>query len=124
LRALVRVHAAVGDENATRKALVEALEAHRILDRNRSLPGLLETAARMEQESEAAPKLLGSAKAMRERWCAAVPPAESDEHARCHAAVRAAWDAPEFERLFAAGHALDRDAAIETALALVCRSSA
>jgi predicted ATPase/class 3 adenylate cyclase len=124
LRALVRVHAAVGDENATRKALVEALEAHRVLDRNRSLPGLLETAARMEQESEAAPKLLGSAKAMRERWCAAVPPAESDEHARCHAAVRAAWDAPEFERLFAAGHALDRDAAIETALALVCRSSA
>ena len=119
LRALVRAQAATGNVDAARRALAEALNVQRSMDRNRALPALLETAAGMRPDGEVAPILFGSAAALREHWHAPVLPAEAEEHERCSAAVRAARSDADFERLFAAGRAVDPRAAIDAALALL-----
>jgi hypothetical protein len=119
LRALARAHAAMGNVVAGQKALAEALGVQRSMDLNRALPGMLESAAGMRPDTEAAPILLGSAAALRERLRAPVLPVDAEEHERCLAAVRTARSDPEFERLFVAGRALDQNAAIDAALVLL-----
>jgi predicted ATPase/class 3 adenylate cyclase len=119
LRALARAQAAIGSVDASRKALAEALGVQRSMDLNRALPGMLESAASMRPDSEAAPILLGSAAALRERLRAPVLPVDAEEHGRCHAVVRTARSDADFERLFAAGRALDQSAAIDAALVLL-----
>jgi non-specific serine/threonine protein kinase len=119
LRALARAQAAIGSVDASRKALAEALGVQRSMDLNRALPGMLEGAASMRPDSEAAPILLGSAAALRERLRAPVLPVDAEEHGRCYAVVRTARSDADFARLFAAGRALDQSAAIDAALVLL-----
>jgi predicted ATPase/class 3 adenylate cyclase len=114
-----RIHAELGDAAAARRALLDGLDAQRRADYDHALPKLLEAVAGLHPDAAAAPALLGSAAALREQRNLAVFPAEREEHERWYAAVRAKHAGADFERAVAAGHALPRDAAIESALALL-----
>ena len=63
--------------------------------------------------------LLGSAETLRAQWNLPVFPAEREEHERWHDAVRAKHAGDEFDHAVAAGRALTRGQAIESALALL-----
>ncbi|HEY2968615.1 MAG TPA: adenylate/guanylate cyclase domain-containing protein [Casimicrobiaceae bacterium] len=116
---LGRVHAALGDVDAARRALFDGLIAQQRADRDIALPGLLEAIAGMHPAAPVAPQLLGSAAELREQWNVAVFPAERAEYESLHAAVHAKHAAADFDRAVATGRALTRDAAIENALALL-----
>ena len=119
LNLLARVHKALGDHEASRRALSDAIEAHRALDPSRGLPSLLEVVAATYADTDVAPMLLGCAAALREQWRVPLFAPDRSEYERCYADVRSARTAQEFERAFASGHALGRDAAIERALELL-----
>jgi non-specific serine/threonine protein kinase len=114
-----RVHAALGDIDAARRALFDGLIEEQRANRDAALPGLLEAIAGMYPEAPVAPQLLGSAAALREQWNVSVFPAERAEYERWHAAVRAKHAPVDYDRAVAAGRALSRDEAIQSALPLL-----
>jgi len=115
---LGRVHATLGGLDAARRALFDGLIAEQRANRDAALPGLLEAIAAMYPDAPVAPQLLGSAAALREKWNVPVFPAERAEHESRHADVRARHPDTDFDRAFAAGRALTRDDAIQSALVL------
>jgi tetratricopeptide (TPR) repeat protein len=74
LRSASGAHVALGDGEAARRALADALDAQRRTDYDRWLPRLLESVVGLWPQSPAAPSLLGSAAALRERWALPVFP--------------------------------------------------
>jgi len=119
LRIIGRVHAALGDVDAARRALFDGLIEQRRANQDKPLPGLLEAIAGMYPAAPVAPQLLGSAAALREQWNVAIFPAERAEYERWHAAVRAKHAGTDFDRAVAAGRMLSRDEAIQGALPLL-----
>jgi predicted ATPase/class 3 adenylate cyclase len=119
LRIIGRVHAALGEVDAARRALFDGLIEQQRANRDIALPGLLEAIAGMHPDAPVAPQLLGSAAVLREQWNVAVFPAEREEYERWHAAVRAKHAPVDFDRAVAAGRALTRDETIQSALALL-----
>jgi len=117
-----RIHATMGQVEAARRALFDGLSELRRANRDTPLPGLLEAIAAMYPDAPVAPQLLGSAAALREQWNVPVFPSEHAEHESRHAEVRARHPDADFDRAFAAGRALTRDDAIQSALALQQRS--
>jgi hypothetical protein len=113
-----RVHAALGEIDAARRALFDGLLVQRRANRDTALPGLLEAIAGMYPDAPVAAQLLGSAAALREQWSVPVFPSERAEHEPRHANVRAKYPGAEFDRAFAVGRGLTRDHAIQSALAL------
>jgi len=73
----------------------------------------------MYPDAPVAPQLLGSAAALREQWSVPVFPAEREDYESWHAAVRAKHAPVDFDRAVAAGRALSRDEAIQSALPLL-----
>jgi hypothetical protein len=112
-----RLRATLGDRAAAQRALRDALAEQRKTTRTRALPRLLETVAGLRPEAPAAPALLASAAALRERWNIPVFPFESAEHERVRAAVRAKHGAGDAGRSVA--DTLSRDDAIACAAALL-----
>jgi len=119
LRTLARVRNALGNIDEARRALCDAIEAQRPLERNHALPNLLEAVAGLSPDAAAAPMLLGGAATLRELWRVPLFPAERDEYERSYAAVRAQHGDDDFERGMASGRVLDRHAATDCALALL-----
>jgi len=119
LQIVGRVHAALGDVEAAQGALFDALREQQRANRDTPLPGLFEAIAGMYPGAPAAPVLLGSAETLRAQWNLPVFPAEREEHERWHDAVRAKHAGDEFDHAVAAGRALTRGQAIESALALL-----
>ncbi|HET7097363.1 MAG TPA: hypothetical protein VFJ68_08215, partial [Casimicrobiaceae bacterium] len=124
LRLLVRVHHALGNHEAARRAMCDAIEVHRWLGPGRGLPSLLETVAATCPDADVAPTLLGCAAALRTRWQVPVFAPHREEYGRCYAQVRAAHAAGDFERAFAAGRLVEREKAIDSALALLSKGDA
>jgi tetratricopeptide (TPR) repeat protein len=118
LRIISRVHVALGDVDAARRALFDGLVEQRRANRDHALPKLLEAVAGMYPDAPIAPQLLGKSAALREQWNVPVFPAERAEYETWHTAVRAKHIDPDFDRAFAAGRVLTRDDAIRSALAL------
>ena len=116
LCAVAEAAAALGDDDAARRAVVEALVAQRGANRDTPLPALLEWVAGRYPQATVAPRLLGSAAALRERWSVPVFAYDRAELDGRHAVVRAQHGA--FDHEFAAGRRLSRDEAIACALAL------
>ncbi|HKW82563.1 MAG TPA: hypothetical protein VJN68_02320 [Burkholderiaceae bacterium] len=116
------IHAKLGQGDAARNALFSGLIEQQRADRDTHLPELLEAVAAMNPEVPAAAQLLGSAAAVRERLDISLLPVDRDESERRHADVRGQLPDAEFDRAFAAGRALTRDEAIQSALALQQRS--
>jgi len=116
------VHAKLGQGDAARNALFSGLIEQQRADRDTHLPELLEAVAAMNPDAPAAAQLLGSAVAVRERLDISLLPVDREESERRHADVRARLPDAEFDRAFAAGRALTRDEAIQSALALQQRS--
>ena len=116
---IASIHVALGDRNAARQALREALRTHRHARHDEILAGLLEKVAAMHPDAASAPALLGGASALRERSHSPLFPAERAEHERCYAEVRAKRAPEEFDRGVASGHTLTRDEAIDGALSLL-----
>lgn len=116
---IATIHAAPGDRDAARQGLRDALSTQRHASLADNLAGLLEKVAAMHPDAPAAPALLGTASAVREQQSVPVFPAEREECENCHAQVRAAHGASEYERAFAAGRTLEREKAIDSALALL-----
>jgi tetratricopeptide (TPR) repeat protein len=113
------IRLALGERDAARQALRDALVVQRRTHRDHGLPELLEKVAAMNPDARSAPALLGIASALREQWHVPVFPGEREEYERCYADVRAKHDADEFQRALAAGRTLERETAMETALTLV-----
>jgi tetratricopeptide (TPR) repeat protein len=116
---IATIHTALGNRDAARQALREALGSQRHASLDINLAGLLEKVAAMHPDAPSAPALLGSAAAMREQSHNPVFPAQREEYERCYAAVRAKQEPEEFERSVASGRALARDEAIGSALSLL-----
>jgi len=89
LTLLVGAHRALGNAESARGAMSEAIEAQGGLDPSRGLPSVLEAVAATYPDAEAAPILLGSAAALRERWQVRVFAPERDEYERAVAKGRA-----------------------------------
>ena len=113
-----RIHAALGEADAARRALFDGLIEQQRANRDTALPGLLEAIAGMYPDAPVAAQLLGSAAALREQWNVPVFPFEREEHERRLANVHAKYPDAEFDRAFAVGRGLTRDHAIQSALAL------
>ena len=118
LRIISRVHAALGNVGAARRALFDGLVEQRRANRDHALPKLLEAIAGMHPEAPIAPQLLGKSAVLREQGNVPIFPAERAEYESWHAAVRAKHTDADFDRAFAAGRVLTRDDAIQSALAL------
>jgi tetratricopeptide (TPR) repeat protein len=111
-------HATLGQSDAARRALFSGLVEQQRTERDTYLPVLLEATAELHPDSAVAPRLLGSAAALREHRNVPLLPHDRAEHERRHAEVRAKHPRAKFDRAFAAGRTLSREEAIESALAL------
>jgi predicted ATPase/DNA-binding winged helix-turn-helix (wHTH) protein len=112
------IHAALGQDDASRRALFDGLAEQRRAERDAGLPDLLEMIAAMHAEDPIAPQLLGAAAALRQRLNIPLLPSESMERERRLADVRARHPDAMFGRAFAAGHTQTRDEAIRSAMGL------
>jgi tetratricopeptide (TPR) repeat protein len=112
------IHATLGQGDAARRALFSGLIEQQRASEDTQLPALLEAIAAMHPEAAAAPQLLGSAAAQRERLNLPLPPFERTQSERRQADVRTRHSAAAFDRAFALGRARTRDDAIQAALAL------
>jgi predicted ATPase/DNA-binding winged helix-turn-helix (wHTH) protein len=111
-------HATLGQGDAARHALFSGLVEQQRTERDTYLPVLLEATAELHADAPVAARLLGSAAALRERSNIPLLPHDRAERERRHAEVRSRQSGARFDRAFAAGRALTREEAIESALAL------
>jgi hypothetical protein len=116
---IATIHAALGERDAARQGLRDALSTQRHASIDDNLAGLLEKVAAMHADAPSAPALLGTALALREQQSVPVFPVEREEYERCYGEVRIAHGASEYERALAAGRAWERERAIDSALALL-----
>ena len=119
LRIVGCIQAELGERQAARRALLDAIDAQGGVTFDGGLPRLLEAIAGMHPEAPVAPVLLGSAMAMRNHWKLPMLQAEREEHDRWHVAVRTAHSDGDFDRAVSIGQALTRDEAIQNARALL-----
>ena len=113
-----RSHEAEGNRNAARRVYFEGLREIAQSTSRAGLPRLLEAIGGLHPNAPAAPRLLGLAAALLELSNTPVFPAERADVERWRAAVRAAHDPLDFDRLFAAGRASHHDDALAEALVL------
>jgi hypothetical protein len=116
---IATIYTALGDRDAARQVLRDALGTQQQPSLDVNLTGLLEKVAAMHPDAASAPAPLGSASALRERSHSPVFPAEREEYERCYAMVRAKHGAEEFDCAVASGYTLTRDEAIYSALSLL-----
>jgi predicted ATPase/DNA-binding SARP family transcriptional activator len=107
------------DEESARAALREAFDLARELDYRMLIAYLLNDAARLASEHEAAARLVGAAAGVFESIGMAIPPEELDEHRRTLEPVRAALDDAQVEQLLRQGREEAADSMIEAARALI-----